>query len=52
VNCIGFAITIVSIELINSVRTPENATLIYMALALGPMLGLLFFLRLPEEKNA
>ncbi|WPU98736.1 MFS transporter [Mucilaginibacter sp. cycad4] len=40
VNCIGFAITIVSIQLITAFRTAENARYIYMILAIGPVLGL------------
>jgi MFS family permease len=45
VNCIGFAITIVSIQAINTVHTAENARYIYMLLALGPVLGLLALVR-------
>lgn len=41
VNCIGFSITIISIQLLNSVRTAENATYIYLLLAAGPILGLI-----------
>ncbi|MES2807690.1 MAG: MFS transporter [Bacteroidota bacterium] len=41
VNSIGFAITIISIQLINALRTPANAYYIYMLLAVGPVLGLL-----------
>ncbi len=40
VNCIGFAITIISIQLMNTVLTTENAAYIFMMLAIGPMLGL------------
>lgn len=40
VNCIGFAITIVSIQLINEMRTLTNSNMVYMLLALGPILGL------------
>jgi MFS family permease len=40
VNCIGFSITIISIELINFLRTPFNAQYIYTLLAVGPVLGL------------
>ncbi|MDO3642182.1 nitrate/nitrite transporter [Mucilaginibacter sp. L3T2-6] len=40
VNCIGFAITIVSIQLINAIRTAGNENNIYALLAVGPMLGL------------
>jgi peptidoglycan biosynthesis protein MviN/MurJ (putative lipid II flippase) len=45
VNCIGFAITIVSIQLITALRTAENARYIYMLLAIGPVLGLLALVR-------
>lgn len=40
VNCIGFFITIVSIQLLSALRTEANATCLYMLLALGPVLGL------------
>ncbi|TSJ44337.1 MFS transporter [Mucilaginibacter corticis] len=40
VNCIGFAITIVSIQFISSLRTSGNAWYIYTLLAIGPILGL------------
>ena len=40
VNCIGFAITIVSIQFIGSLRTSGNAWYIYTLLAIGPLLGL------------
>jgi MFS family permease len=40
VNCIGFAITIISIQLINVLRDTVNTQYIYMLLALGPALGL------------
>jgi len=41
VNCIGFGITIISIQLINALRTDVNAQYIYMLLAVGPILGLI-----------
>lgn len=41
VNCIGFAITIVSIQLLNSLREWTDSNFIYMSLVLGPLLGLL-----------
>ncbi|MEC7770836.1 MAG: MFS transporter [Bacteroidota bacterium] len=41
VNCIGFAITIVSIQLLNEMRTWTNSNMVYMILALGPILGLI-----------
>lgn len=45
VNCIGFSITIISIQLINALRNGENAGYIYMLLAIGPVLGLLALLK-------
>ena len=41
VNCIGFAITIVSIQLINILFTMTEANYIYVVLGMGPVLGLL-----------
>ena len=41
VNCIGFSITIVSIELINTLNTNANVIYIFTVLALGPVIGLL-----------
>jgi MFS family permease len=41
VNCIGFAITIISIQLIDILKTEINVQYIYMLLALGPILGLI-----------
>jgi len=41
VNCIGFSITIVSIQIINSFSGLIDPKYIYMILALGPVLGLL-----------
>jgi len=35
VNCIGFSITIISIQLINNLRTTANAQYIYTLLAIG-----------------
>lgn len=39
VNCIGFALSIVSIELISLLSGHMNSTLIFMTLAIGPILG-------------
>ncbi len=41
VNCIGFAITIVSIQLLNTIREMTDSTAIFMLLAIGPILGLI-----------
>jgi MFS family permease len=51
INSIGFAITIISIQLINALRTAENAYYIYMLLALGPILGLSALLRPPRNSK-
>ena len=41
VNCIGFAITIVSIQLLNSVQFILGYSTMYLLLAIGPILGLI-----------
>ncbi len=41
VNCLGFSITIISIQLINLMSDKINAQYIYMMLAVGPLFGLL-----------
>jgi MFS family permease len=41
VNCIGFSIIILSIQLINMLRDLMNPKYIYLILAIGPLLGLL-----------
>jgi len=41
VNCIGFSITIVSIELINLFKNDDNSSYIFAGLALGPLFGLI-----------
>jgi hypothetical protein len=40
VNCIGFLITIISIQLLSALRTEANSAYIYMLLSAGPLLGL------------
>lgn len=44
VNCIGFSITIISIQLLNVLQGSMNPTYIYMALGLGPIFGLIALL--------
>ena len=44
VNCIGFAITIISIQLINAWVNDENSRYIYLLLAPGPIFGLIALL--------
>ena len=41
VNCIGFSLTIVSIQLLNMLRDMMDPTYLYMLLALGPLFGLI-----------
>ncbi len=41
VNCIGFAVTIFSIQMINLLREMTDSNSIYALLAIGPVLGLL-----------
>lgn len=41
VNCIGFAISIVSILILNSLLESINSLMVYTILAIGPILGLL-----------
>lgn len=41
VNCVGFAITIISIQLLNEIRTWISSNSMYMILAIGPILGLM-----------
>ncbi len=40
VNCIGFSVSIITIQLINILRDSMNPKYIYMILAFGPILGL------------
>ncbi len=44
VNCIGFSITIISIQFISFFSAKINAQYIYMLLAIGPILGLIALL--------
>ena len=41
VNCIGFAITIISIQLISMLNVTWNSNYVYIILAIGPVLGLM-----------
>jgi len=45
VNCIGFAITIVSIQIINLLAKEINSHYLYMVLAIGPALGLIALIK-------
>lgn len=45
VNCIGFAITIISIQLLNVLSKQINSRYLYVVLAIGPLLGLLALIK-------
>jgi MFS family permease len=48
VNCIGFSITIISIQLLRYLSGSINSRYLYMLLAVGPALGLIALFRKPE----
>jgi MFS family permease len=52
VNCIGFAITIVSIQLLTHAMPSIGAQYLFLLLVPGPILGLLALLRLVRAGNA
>ncbi|TVZ58715.1 putative MFS family arabinose efflux permease [Flavobacteriaceae bacterium MAR_2010_105] len=41
VNCIGFSITIISIQILNTINSFASTKYMYLLLAIGPLLGLL-----------
>jgi MFS family permease len=45
-NCIGFSITILSIQLLNHLATHVSAAFLYLPLAIGPLFGLISLLPL------
>ena len=45
VNCIGYCVTIISIQLLTALRTDQNAQYIFQVLAIGPVLGVIALLR-------
>jgi MFS family permease len=51
VNCIGFSITIISIQLINALRNNVNMQYVYMLLAIGPVLGLFALLKNKDARS-
>lgn len=55
VNCIGFLITIVSIQLISTLQVKLNSNFIFMLLAIGPIFGLFILAKkqlfLKQEKR-
>lgn len=50
VNCVGFAISIVSIQLISILIDTLNTNYTYLILALGPILSLMYLIKLPQSK--
>ncbi|WP_027471551.1 MFS transporter [Saccharicrinis fermentans] len=50
VNCIGFLITIISIQLLNILQNYTNLIYIYTSLAIGPILGLLALASSPKNR--
>jgi MFS family permease len=51
VNCIGFAITIISIQLMNVILTKENTQYIFVLLAFGPIIGLYALMKKQQLKH-
>jgi len=51
VNCVGYSITIISIQLLTLLREIMNPTMIYLTLAIGPILGLYSLMRLRKNKQ-
>lgn len=51
VNCIGFAITIISIQFITNISSFLNPRYIYLFLAIGPILGLISLLSKRNLRN-
>jgi len=45
VNCLGYCITIISIQLLNNLITTTNTNTVFMVLAIGPILGLTALLK-------
>ena len=50
VTCIGFSITIISIELINTLAGYINGRYLYLFLAPGPVIGLFFMLKTKDNR--
>ena len=51
VNCIGFAITIISIQLLTTLQVSSNSSFIFMILAIGPIFGLLSLTKNKKRKS-
>lgn len=52
VNCIGFAITIISIQLLNIMADVVNEKYLFILLAIGPVFGLFSLLRKEKEVSS
>jgi MFS family permease len=51
VNCIGFSITIISIQILTIARNQTDEHFVYWLLALGPIIGLLFIYKSKKNTN-
>lgn len=51
VNCIGFSITILSIQLLNYLHVTTQSTAIYLLLCIGPIVGLIASRKVHSNKN-
>jgi len=51
VNCIGFSITIISIQVLTYLSTTLHFEILFMFLAIGPILGLFSLLKKPKTIN-
>lgn len=51
VNCIGFSITIISIQLITTIREMTGSNSIYVILGIGPIIGIIALLRNPITQD-
>jgi MFS family permease len=51
VNCIGFSITIVSLQVVSQLSRYIHSHYLYVILSIGPLLGLIAMLRLVSRRN-
>jgi hypothetical protein len=51
VNCIGFSITILSIQFLSILQDLMNPKMVYMILAVGPLAGLILMYKNRAEPN-
>jgi len=52
VNCIGFSITIISIQLLAALNAVSDSIYVYTVLAIGPILGLIALLKIENRRDA